>query len=225
MDNPAETITPFTYVFPSCISADAAGAASLQWADAAGAFGRSLPLRFGPGVASVQGIADAFTREEIAQIVAMGESQPRNDGRVELGPETYRVSHIAWLTPEPSNHWLFHRLAVLFAQANRHYGFDLTGFVEPLQYTRYDSNQHFDWHLDLGGDQTSARKLSMSLQLSGPDEYEGGRLEFSSLLPGEEARRVGTAVFFPSYLAHRVHPVQSGVRRSLVAWAYGPAFR
>ena len=42
---------------------------------------------------------------------------------------------------------------------------------------------------------------------------------------GLAARELGAATVFPSYLAHRVAPVQSGVRRSLVAWAYGPAFR
>jgi PKHD-type hydroxylase len=173
----------------------------------------------------VQGVAGALSPGECAQVVAWGEGLPRNQGRVELGPDAYRVSHIAWIEPRPENHWLFHRLAVLFAQANRHYGLELTGFVEALQYTRYGQDQHFDWHLDLGLGQTSARKLSLSLQLSGPAEYAGGDLEFVSLSPGAEARNLGTAIFFPSFLAHRVSPVTRGVRRSLVAWGYGPAFR
>ena len=219
------TDTDFVYVFPSGIATDASGSVALNWSDAGGAFGQKRPLALSPGAATVQGIPAALSAEECAQVVAMGEALPRNSGRVELGPDAYRVSHIAWIEPQPANHWLFHKLGVLFAQANRHFGFEISGFVEALQYTRYGATQHFDWHLDLGPDQTSARKLSLSLQLSGPDEYDGGLLEFSSLSPGEDARRLGTAVFFPSYLAHRVSPVTRGVRRSLVAWAYGPAFR
>lgn len=223
----AENMTEvdFVYVFPSGITNDASGSVALNWSDSGGAFGQRRGLALSPGVATVQGIPSALTPEECAQVVAMGEARPRNSGRVELGPDAYRVSHIAWIEPQASNHWLFHKLAVLFAQANRQFGFEISGFVEALQYTHYGPGQHFDWHLDLGPDQTSARKLSLSLQLSGPDEYDGGLLEFSSLNPGEEARRLGTGVFFPSYLAHRVSPVTRGVRRSLVAWAYGPAFR
>ncbi len=197
----------------------------MQWADAAGAFGRQLPLTERPGLFTVNGIAGALSPEECRQVVAMGEGLPRNDARVDLGPDAYRVSHIAWLEPGPENHWLFHRLAVLFAQANQHYGFELTGFVEALQYTRYGPGQHFDWHLDIGAGETSARKLSMTLQLSAPDEYSGGQLEFACIPSDGAARQPGTAIFFPSYLAHRVSPVEQGVRRSLVAWGYGPPFR
>ena len=99
------------------------------------------------------------------------------------------------------------------------------GLVEALQYTVYGPEQHFDWHIDLGSGQTSARKLSMTLQLSEAGDYSGGALEFINAPSPAAARKIGAATVFPSYLAHRVAPVQSGVRRSLVAWAYGPAFK
>ena len=35
----------------------------------------------------------------------------------------------------------------------------------------------------------------------------------------------GTLVAFPSYVMHRVTPVTSGTRKSLVAWVAGPKFR
>jgi PKHD-type hydroxylase len=215
----------FSYVFPSRCVPDAHGAMQLQWADPAGAFGQKRPLPLGVGSSTVHGVPQALSMEECHSVVAVGEALPRNTGRVELGPDAYRVSHIAWIEPEPDTHWLFHRLAMLFAQANEHYGFELTGFVEALQYTRYGPEQHFDWHLDIGAGQTSARKLSLSIQLSESDDYAGGELEFISLTTGDEARRPGTAIFFPAYMAHRVSPVTRGVRRSLVAWAYGPSFR
>jgi len=94
-----------------------------------------------------------------------------------------------------------------------------------LQYTVYGPEQHFDWHMDLGPGATSTRKLSMTIQLSGNDDYTGGALEFVNAPAMHEARAMGAATFFPSYLAHRVTPVETGTRRSLVAWACGPAFR
>jgi PKHD-type hydroxylase len=215
----------FLYVFPSSIGSDANGTLSLQWADPAGAFARRGLPAVNSSLPTVHWRAGALSKEECGKVVELGENLPRTDGRVELGPDAYRVSHIAWIEPRPETHWLFHKLAVLFAEANRHYGFELVGFVDALQYTVYGAEQHFEWHLDLGMDQTSARKLSMSIQLSDPGDYAGGDLELISVNTGAESRQLGSATFFPSYLAHRVTPVKSGVRRSLVAWAYGPAFR
>ena len=215
----------FLYLFPSSISTDANGALTLQWPDAGSVFGQRRLLAVNAGLATVQWHPGVLSPEECRQVIAMGERLPRTDGRVELGPDAYRVSHIAWIGPQPDNHWLFHKLAILFAQANRHYGFELTGFIDALQYTKYGPEQHFEWHLDVGVDRTSARKLSMTLQLSESNDYTGGALEFFSADTGDETRQLGSATFFPSYLAHRVSPVQSGVRRSLVAWAYGPAFK
>ena len=215
----------FVYLFPSLVRQDDAGRLVLSWPDGGGAFGQRRALAMNPHLITIQWRPEALTAEECRAVVSLGEGLPRTDGRVELGPDTYRVGHIAWIEPAPENHWLFHKLAVLFAEINARYGFELTGFVDALQYTVYGAEQHFDWHLDVGADRTSARKLSMTLQLSGPEEYSGGALEFFNAGIGEEARRLGSATFFPSYLAHRVSPVQGGVRRSLVAWAYGPAFR
>lgn len=214
----------FLYLFPTVVEAGP-GMLSLQWADAEGAFAkRALPAG-NASLGTLHGRSGALSPEDCRRVVALGESLPRTDGRVEIGADAYRVSHIAWIEPKPDHQWLYDKVAALFALANRHYGFELTGFVDALQYTVYGPEQHFDWHLDLGMDQTSARKLSMTIQLSEPRDYTGGELEFITLKLGEQARLQGSATFFPSYLAHRVSPVLSGVRRSLVAWGYGPAFR
>lgn len=220
-----EQLTDYLYLFPSNVDISPRGEVSLQWQGDGGAFGHRLPLRQNDSVATIQWQPGALSPEECRMVIEMGEGLPRTDGRVELGADTYRVSHISWITPDEQNSWLFHKLAVLFAQANRAFGFELTGFIDALQYTTYGSGQHFDWHLDIGADRSSARKLSMSLQLSMADEYSGGSLEFACVTAGDEVRQLGSATFFPSYLAHRVSPVEVGMRRSLVAWAYGPAFR
>jgi len=215
----------FLYLFPSSIRRGESGELALAWPEGRGPFGQRGALALNPALTSIQWRPDVLSAEECARVVALGEQLPHAEGGVEQGNRAYRVSHIAWIEPAPDTHWLFHKLAVLFAEINAHYGFELTGFVDALQYTVYGAGQHFDWHLDVGADSTSARKLSMTLQLSGPEEYGGGALEFLNAGIGDQVRQRGSATLFPSYLGHRVSPVQSGVRRSLVAWAYGPAFR
>jgi PKHD-type hydroxylase len=64
------------------------------------------------------------------------------------------------------------------------------------------------------------------LQLSDPDEYEGGNLEIlSSREPTVIEKKKGLVSVFPSYILHRVTPVTSGVRKTLVVWTTGPKFR
>ena len=71
------------------------------------------------------------------------------------------------------------------------------------------------------------RKLSFSMQLSGPDDYEGGNLQFQ-LDNGEcifAPRQKGAVILFDSRLRHRVLPITKGIRKSLVGWCNGPRWR
>ena len=107
------------------------------------------------------------------------------------------------------------------------WNFSLASFQEDLQHATYDAEMkgHYDWHFDLGDEKASTRKLSVSVQLTDPSDYTGGTLEFmihrSTIIP--PAAR-GTVVIFPSYLTHRITPVTSGIRKSLVCWLHGPTF-
>lgn len=115
---------------------------------------------------------------------------------------------------------------------NEFYNFNI---IEPetFQLTRYhEKNQgfykpHEDGFYE-GEPNIPVRKLSMSLQLTSPEYYEGGQLEFpddKKSFVEEDAREQGTAIFFPSYLKHGVKPVTKGIRYSLVSWFIGPSFR
>ena len=108
-----------------------------------------------------------------------------------------------------------------------HFGFELTGFGEHLQYARYASGKgHYDWHVDSGPDVTSLRKLSIIVQLTDEAEYDGGDVEFQG--PGAITRlprKQGTLAVFSPFLLHRVTAVTRGERKSLVAWITGPPFR
>lgn len=92
--------------------------------------------------------------------------------------------------------------------------------TEPVQLAEYRVGDEYDWHLDIGPYAAALRKLSLSVQLTDPGEYEGGDLEIRGV-SGGELRAPGTVIIFPSFLLHRVTPVTRGIRRSLVAWAIG----
>ena len=144
-----------------------------------------------------------FSAEECERIVALGESLAAVDAGVEKGENRYRVGRISWIEPNDDAAWIFHRLGLAFLEANRDYGFELIGFADALQYTVYGPGERFDWHMDLGPGRTSARKLSMTVQLSPQDDYAGGDLEFVGNTHAAERER-GSATIFPAYVGHRV---------------------
>jgi PKHD-type hydroxylase len=61
--------------------------------------------------------------------------------------------------------------------------------------------------------------------LSEADAYEGCNLELHGADVQVAPRTRGTMIAFPSYMLHRVTPVLSGIRKSLVIWAAGTEFR
>jgi PKHD-type hydroxylase len=216
---------PLLYRFPSDVRVDAAGVGSLAWRTGQGPFDQTTIASQNPHVSVVRCQPAVFTPEECAAVIAAGRAVPRVDGRVELGADSYRLSHISWLEPVPENRWIYHKLGALFMALNRQYAFDMVGLVDALQFTEYGPGEHFEWHMDIGREQTSLRKLSVTVQLSLPEDYDGGELEFVGLNPVEEARAQGSATFFPSFMGHRVRPVTRGTRCSLVAWGSGQPFR
>ena len=131
------------------------------------------------------------------------------------GDEKYndelRKSSVMSIGSESEYKWVYDRLASASIQTNNErYWFDLLGFHENLQLTRYSTGDFFDWHLDFGAGQSSMRKLSITVQLSDPDEYEGSK---------------GTAIVFPSFIMHRVTPITKGTRQSIVGWVSGTPYR
>lgn len=216
------------YTFPSRVDTQPDGTARLDWGGRT-PFHQDHVLHENAAVAFPQVVPAALTPAECNAVVALGEARVKRaagvDGRSDLASRDYRVSEIAWIEPDADAHWLYHRLGMLFLQINASYGFELTGFAEGLQYASYGPGQYFGWHADMGPDSTSLRKLSLTIQLSDSADYGGGALQFHGAADMPVARAQGSATFFPSYLAHQVEPVTRGVRRSLVAWGYGPAFR
>ena len=116
------------------------------------------------------------------------------------------------------------------------WNYDLRGIESP-QYTVYESGNYYDWHVDQhpyttmsNGVEKRIRKLSASIFLNEPDEYDGGELELELKGPHHDPRnrsfklKKGSAIIFQSDTWHRVLPVKSGVRKSLVVWSGGPPY-
>ena len=131
------------------------------------------------------------------------------------------------IKPEGEHEWIYKKMMqIAIASNNERYWFDLLGFHEELQLTKYVEGDLFDWHLDFGVGDVSNRKLSITVQLSDPDEYEGGDLQFMINTNVVSApREKGTIIVFPSFSMHRVTEITKGVRQSIVGWVSGPPYR
>ena len=122
--------------------------------------------------------------------------------------------------------WVDSLICTAAVSANLVYDFDLVGLVERPQLLRYKApSEGYGWHLDIGTGDASTRKISVSLALNDPNEYEGGQLSF--FMTGVQSVDIpqGTAIAFPSFMPHRVEPVTKGERWSLVCWISGAPFR
>lgn len=142
----------------------------------------------------------------------------------------YRESEVRWLNVNREKN-MTDLLWSYVDRANRD-SFDVdVRYLNEVQYTTYHGTKkgHYDWHhdVDFRNSQPYHRKLSMTVQLSDPSEYEGGEFEFDGdidPLPPEHKEK-GTVLVFPSFYRHRVKPVTKGTRKSLVAWFEGPHWR
>jgi PKHD-type hydroxylase len=182
-------------------------------------------------------IENLFTDEELNRIVEIGDSLTRKKATIgadvfPVSPEErhkdYRKCDVSYFSFDSDTQFVFDKLSFCINKENENnFGFDLYGFVESLQYTIYDKlGDHYDWHVDLSYGRTPYRKLTVSVQLSDPSEYEGGELQIKESNESTTLnKKLGAVSIFPSYTLHRVTPVTKGVRKSLVAWVNGKAFR
>lgn len=177
----------------------------------------------------VQELSD-FNIEELNSIIEYGDKLPKTEVKLYGSYSADRVNAEGSYFPLNSDtKWIYDKYASSISKCNaRTYNYDLTGLEETLYYHTYygDENHHFGWHYDMGSQTPCPRKLSFSLQLSDESEYTGGNLEFMDLQePLIASKGKGILVGFPSYKAHRVTPVTSGIRRALIAFAVGPNFK
>ena len=144
-----------------------------------------------------------------------------------------RKSEICWINDSNLSMELFNSINICNSE---NWSYDLDG-CDGLQYGTYSGGGYYDWHVDVEqkvkfmDGKYLARKLSMTIWLNDPDEYEGGEFDLEVKGPHRDLRydtfklSKGSIIIFPSYMWHRVRPVTSGVRKSLVTWFRGPPLR
>ena len=153
-----------------------------------------------------------------------------------------RNSDVVWMDDK----WIYKEIHPYIHNANKNAGWNFDwNHSESCQFTKYKKGQYYDWHCDSWdrpyqkqGDPTThgkIRKLSVTVTLSNPKEYKGGELEFdfrnndpdkkSNIRKCTEILPKGSLVVFPSFVWHRICPVKSGERNSLVIWNLGYPFK
>ena len=161
------------------------------------------------------------------------------DDQKKTAPKTKRDSKIIWLNDQ----WIYELIQPYLNEANKAamWNFNID-WNESLQFTVYKKEQHYTWHPDQSVNPYNnkkdlnfdgkIRKISMSLNLSDPSEYKGGELNFcwkdknmkDVIVKDKEFKQQGSLIFFPSFVWHKVSPITSGTRYSLVMWSIGKPF-
>ena len=140
-----------------------------------------------------------------------------------------RNSQISWITDKNICRKVFGIISGQVARIDNTYVDD----IEPLQYGEYKSGGEYGWHKDVHLHPYSdgkIRKISFSVFLN--NDYTGGEFDLEVYGPNEKTRyirvdknRKANCIIFHSDMWHRVRPVKSGIRKSLVGWLIGPQFR
>lgn len=151
-------------------------------------------LKFNEFIPPFVCVDNLFTDTELEQIIKYCENRELEDARIvnsdtsqdlTLVNKDIRVSDVAMIHfDKEDNNWLFEKLWAITKRVNgESFQYDLTGF-EAVQYTVYEGeNSRYDFHTDMATGKLSLeehlpRKLSFSLVLSDPDNFEGGDFQF-----------------------------------------------
>ena len=166
--------------------------------------------------------------ETCESIIDSAKECPEEEGTTFSNADNYRKSQIRWIKDDLLSG---HLMKYVESVNSAFFGFDLFNGVNEIQYTEYsaEDNGFFKPHHDVlwTSEKMCDRKISMTVQLSDPDEYEGGEFVFNEAPnpDADELKKKGTILVFPSFLLHEVTPVTKGLRKSLVMFVYGPRWR
>ena len=162
---------------------------------------------------------DRFLEPEIEDIKEIGDALILEEGKItgDKVDHSIRNTKIAWIHPNTETHWLFDRAIVIFSSSLPF------GTLQSMQYTVYrgEDNSHYTWHRDIGtGDKIMRARVNVGIvQLSNPSDYVGGVLQLKhedQIIDVMKTKALVTT--FPIDMLHRVSPVTSGVRKTLIMW-------
>ncbi len=178
------------------------------------------------GVKVKQGL---FSPDECARLIALDypweSSQVSDAGPTDVVNPTGKTAEYKLLPLEPATEWIYQRLSQIL-QASGAFGFAVEEIGVPLKVQMYAPGGFHAWHTDIGNPKNTRRKIAISTQLCGPDDYGGGELQFFDHPdPVVGPKDQGCAIFYPAFLPHRVTEVTRGKRYALTAWCLGPPFK
>ena len=180
-----------------------------------------------------------LTPKQCNELITIGRTEPKINATIGTTNNTtklderYRKSVISWI-PFAKAVPIYQVIRQWMEVTNNNYfGFDTVQLSEQGQYSEYYKNGFYDWHMDSNvemNNMPTVRKISMTLLLNDPKNFEGGDLEIfcGETFNSEKNKfklKQGYAVFFASFLLHRVVPVIKGNRKSLVMWFGGSPLR
>ena len=175
-----------------------------------------------------------FSPQQCQMVIDKGMSLKKEEAKVGMGQKPSggydpkkRVTTISWIPFKDMPEMYRDIESTMLKANNNHFGFEGMQITEPGQFTHYLTGGFYEWHMDndvAGKRQQPVRKISMTLLLSDPSTFEGGELELMSKNKTAKLKQ-GQAIFFASWLQHRVKPVTKGERKSLVMWFGGPSFK
>ena len=172
-----------------------------------------------------------FSKSFCEDIIKVGDQNRLKEAKITDGNSKNRKSNITWIKDDK----LISKITPIINKANEYskWNFLLREF-EPLQYTIYNKDDHYDWHIDSHikpYENGLIRKLSFTICLN--EDYKGGEFELSKPHPQasktinlkfKEVFKQGTIIIFPSFIWHKVYPIISGIRKVLVGWVVGKSF-
>lgn len=171
-----------------------------------------------------------FSAREVDKICYLGESLKEMSSRVlsdtddgALSEKT-RSTDLTWIYSDEESNWLYEKLWKLLKDQ-----WPWLVKLEILQFSVYRPGGHFEWHNDNAYNSTNPgeivpptvrkRAVTAVIQLTDPSKYTGGQLLLSTprgiiVAPNERGRMTA----FSSRVHHKVEPVKTGVRKTLVCW-------
>jgi len=154
--------------------------------------------------------------------------------------KTKRNCKVSWINDK----WIYDIINPFIHTANKKAGWNFQwDWNESSQFTIYEKGHYYGWHTDQGAGcmkdkdknfNGKTRKLSLTLQLTDKNKYEGGDFQFKwiqddkkdllNIITIDDAKDIGTIIVFPSFIHHQVLPITRGKRESLVNWSVGRVF-
>ena len=173
-----------------------------------------------------------FTPEECEKVISIAKEAYASSASIGgKGPgmvnREIRSANIFDIPNTLEYRWIWDKIGVAVNIVNAgHFQYDIAGITHALQLIHYDTTGevpgHYSWHVDTGPGTSAMRKISISVQLSDPNNYEGCDLtvmDHGNNVVGTKER--GSFNIFPSYMPHMVSPITKGERYALVIWVHG----